>query len=104
MIRVLIEASGLYDRLSRVRSSSKYLRLLSVDGGTGTLKFMLRVLLEGDPAHSMRSILVLSEAYGVKETFKDLQFCFSAYKEEISRISMNGIRLASRWARSPVAL
>lgn len=67
-----------------------YESLISLDEGTGTVKLMARVVLEGEPVQGMRSVFLVAEAHGVSESHDDLRRCFSRYREEIADIERTG--------------
>lgn len=52
---------------------NRYVCLLSLDGGTGSVKLMAKVVLEGEPAQAMSSVFLVAEAHGVSESHDDLR-------------------------------
>lgn len=67
--------------------------LLSIDSGTSTLKFMANFVTK--KASQMTTVvMILSEAHGVREKFRDLSRKLHSVTDEIDNIVQNGFRLS----------
>lgn len=69
---------------------------LSLDSGGGTTKFMARVLRENN-GKSTSDIILLTESYGIKNTFKDLKITFECYTIEIATLLVEGILVSEQY-------
>lgn len=79
--------------LARKLGHTKFVVLLSLDGGTGTVKLLARALVEGMPDHALSSIFMLAEAQGITEGHADLLHCFGNVREQLERILRDDVRI-----------
>jgi len=68
--------------------------LFSLDSGTGTLKFMGKILLENS-TQKYDEVFLLGEAVGSDESFTSIETYFGESAREIADITKNGIRIGS---------
>ena len=58
---------------------------LSLDSGTGTVKLMMKVILE-HPNQRVSDLTLIAESRGTSEAFEDLKVSFGPIQEEISEL------------------
>lgn len=77
--------------LATTLSDDSLVCLLSIYGGTGTVKLMARGVLEGEPAQAISSVFILAQAHGISESHNDLTRCFGLYREQIDYLRVAGV-------------
>lgn len=68
--------------IRRKLGHSQFVVLLSLDGGTGSVKLLARVLVDDIPDQALLSIFMIAEAHGVTESHADVLRCFGYLREE----------------------
>jgi len=69
--------------------------LFSLDSGTGSVKFMGKILFE-DCSQKLEEVMLLGQACGSDESFQSIERCFGEIAKEISTLVKDGINIGPK--------